>query len=559
MEQQRKVIKTIIVFLLIAIAMGATISSYMEKPLSNFIPHIIGTIFLLIEFMRIQRAADLNLSINAICIFMYCCCLLFCIQNNGLAPGAIIAFYLPACIATSLQSIQRGALWLALIILTHIFLAILPHTPFDFPSPSSAVLEKGIRYSIPVFSGILVLFFFYLASINQTLIKKLEGLNYELENRNEHKKQFLARMSHEVRTPLNGIYGISQLLKISEEEEKEDYLDTLDFSVQNLLHIVNEILDYSKIEKGMIQLEKRAFNLKQLLNQIVNLYTPRCQESGLSLIGDISMDIPEEVYSDSFRLSQILSNLINNAIKFTRKGKITVTATLGEKKGTLIFKVKDTGIGIPQDKLHTIFEEYSQVDSSISRSYGGTGLGLNITKDLVELLGGEINVESTPEKGTQFTLWIPLETVPPTSEKEKFSETLSAQAGSQRPILIVEDNFVNQKIVRKFLLKSGYSNIHIVENGLLALNEVQDKKYDLILMDVNMPEMNGIQATQEIRKLEVEQPVIVALTANALEEEKENCLEAGMNDYLSKPIKINELKNILQKYLKKKGLEFQSH
>ena len=447
--------------------------------------------------------------------------------------------------AISLLSIKEGTIILAITGVCISILMTTPHLPWDFKSPTPERIEFAARVAVPLFTFFLIIFFFYMALINRSLLGKLKSLNHELEQKTEHKQQFLAKMSHEVRTPLNGIYGITQLLQITDDEkEKEDYLQTLSFSTQNLLHIVNEILDYSKIEKGKIELEIREINIKNVLDEIIHLFTPKCQEAGLYIKSEFGPTLPETIQSDSYRLTQIFTNLINNAIKFTQEGGITLHAKVS--KDQLIFSVSDTGIGIPKEKQSSVFQEFNQADSSTSRNFGGTGLGLNITKDLVELFGGQITINSEEGKGSEFQFWIPLQKSKPHVENQE--EALPAQSvtiSSDLCVLVAEDNPINQKVVRKFLEKSNIHNYTVVTDGKKAVHSVQQSHYDLILMDVNMPEMDGLEATRTIRGLNIPQPVIIALTANAFEDEKQKCLQAGMNDFLSKPIGMNDFKRVL--------------
>ena len=520
-----------------------------QLKLSQFIPLVIGLPLLTYAYFKVKNLS-LVANIVAICIFVFG--ISFGLQRNGIAPASYMILFVPSCVASTIVSFRKGLLFFGIAIVISILLACSPLLPFGFKEPPMEAVYFSVRIAVPVFCSILMLFFLYLTRINWSLIYRLREANKDLEERNEHKKQFLAKMSHEVRTPLNGIYGISQLLQTTEDPaEKEDYLHTLDFSTQTLLHVVNEILDYSKIEKGKIELEVREINLTTILNEIVHLYKPKCEEVGIQINLNLQDSVPQKVMTDSFRLTQIFSNLINNAIKFTREGSITLHASC--EGNQLRFAVQDTGIGIPGEKLDEVFKEYGQADKSTSRNYGGTGLGLNITKELVSLFGGNIRVDSEYGKGSTFSFWIPLslpkepqvETVQPTKNEDVVNII-------DTNILIAEDNLVNQKIIRKFLSRLGYKNYKVVPNGKLAVQEIQEKDnfYHVILMDINMPEMDGIEATKKIRALNaVHQPVIIALTASAFAEEMENCIAAGMDNFVSKPVRLNEFKEIMSKYV----------
>ena len=384
-------------------------------------------------------------------------------------------------------------------------------------------------------------------------------LTQEARVANNAKSEFLANMSHEIRTPMNGIVGMLTLALNKEREEKiREYLTIAKTCADNLLNLINDILDISKVEAGKLAIEIIDCNLDEILSAINSSLRPSALEKGIGFDIVLMTDIPEQIKTDPTRLNQCMVNLLGNAIKFTETGGVTVELSLEEMgdKSFVRFDVVDTGIGIPVDQQKSIFDKFMQADSSTTRKHGGTGLGLAITKQLTELLGGDLTLTSEPGKGSTFSLIIPanIDIASATmmnndkwSKKEQkvgHSDEIHNTAGK---ILVVEDDFANQQVILGILEETNFQ-AELAKDGIEAVNKVTSGSYDLIFMDIQMPNMNGYDATKIIRKKGYKMPII-ALTAYAMKGDEQKCLNVGCDAYLSKPVDAEKLFNTVSKFL----------
>jgi len=341
---------------------------------------------------------------------------------------------------------------------------------------------------------------------------------------------------------MNGVLGMAQLLQMTElTEEQRRYVETIQSSGETLLTIINDILDVSKLDAGKVTLAARPVDLRSVVAEVIDLLKPQAQHKGLYLDTEIDNSVPAWIVGDATRLKQVLTNLVGNAVKFTHHGGVQVFGRILPDAAMLECKVVDSGIGIPADKTPRLFQKFSQVDSSINRRYGGTGLGLVITKRLVEGMGGTISVESKQRQGSTFTFCLPVAV----SQAPGEATGPTAAPGplpSELRILLVEDNAVNQMLALGVLQKLG-CRADLAHDGEEAIAMTRASRYDVVLMDMQMPKMDGVSATRAIRAMEnVHQPYIIALTANAMESDRQLCLSAGMNDFLAKPFKTAELR-----------------
>lgn len=387
----------------------------------------------------------------------------------------------------------------------------------------------------------------------QQAIAELIQAREESEQANRAKSDFLAMMSHELRTPMNGVLGMLQLLETTSlNDEQTEYAALATESTEHLLKVINDILDFSRIERGALELEAIPFSLLELLQGSVQVFQHSAQQRGLKLLLENQPGLEQlEMQGDPTRIRQILVNLIGNALKFTEEGQIRVQTRWQQLDDQVLWftcAVRDSGIGIDDERLEHMFDAFQQADTSISRRYGGTGLGLPIARTLAERMGGTLRAESRLGEGSVFTLEIPLPFLA-RSEQAQSSDSQSLSSGDGQAVLLVEDNPVNQTVIEAMLRSLGYQ-VSLVGDGQQAVQNCSQHDYAAILMDCRLPLMDGYEATRQIRqRQQCQQVPIIALTANALQGDREACLEAGMNDYLAKPFKRADLQRILLRWL----------
>lgn len=489
--------------------------------------------------------------------FACCATLIPYITLAGGFPYAFFFWFLIIPLAGGLLGGQRvGLVWsviTAIIVTTytglHLLGIALPVVEMQSP-PAAMVMSQSIALVFMI-SATMMTFQQNQRWAEQQTAQAITLLQQEVQERriaeekaleaNRAKSLFLAMMSHELRTPMNGVLGMAQLLLLEEQSpEHREYTETIQESGTILMELLDGLLDFAKIESGRLVLENRPFELHQAMQSPINLMRGRAVQKGLSLSLELDSKLPTFILGDEIRLRQMVLNLLSNAIKFTRQGEVLLRVTQ-TPAGLLSISVKDTGIGISSDALDHIFEPFHQADSTITRQFGGTGLGLSIVASLAEMMGGTITADSIEDSGSTFTIVIPLQE----EQSQPPQKAAALPSRSHLHVLLVEDNTINQLVASRLLDSLGCKTT-VAGNGLEALEKLKTTPFDLVLMDIQMPVMDGLEATKRIRAQQHLSLPVVGLTASAMHADRQACLHVGMQDVLLKPLQRTALSTILQ-------------
>lgn len=538
----------------------------------NVITLLIGIVYSIFLYVLLQGKASQSMRFRFIFIGLGVFCPVW-FFNGGLAGAIPVYFIFIMGVGMLTLDIKHHKIFgfglTAVIVALYILEKSFPGWIVHYTTPD--IREQDILVTVMiavVIVGLLLSFFkqSYEVERNELIshrkqieesTERLMQAKQEAEAATAAKSKFLANMSHEIRTPLNGIIGTTQLLTIENniKSEQKELFQTLESSCNLLLNIIEDVLDISKIEAEKLTLQEKGFHLRDAVKSVIDITSPRINalSKHLSLSYTIDENVAAYVTGDENRLKQVLVNLVGNAIKFTEQGGIEVEVNAKEIRNEIqliTFIVRDTGIGIKKEDLPKLFQPFSQVDFSSSRKYSGTGLGLSICKKLIEMMSGYINVNSKEGIGSEFSFTIPIKV-----EMELLSKQQPANGFEYIPleILLVEDNLINQLVGLKIFENLGYK-VDVAENGAIAIQKASEKNYDMIFMDIQMPEVDGLEATSQILNNyngHDSSPVIIAMTANAMKEDEDDCLKAGMKDFVSKPFTIEALKATIYKWSSK--------
>ena len=473
--------------------------------------------------------------------------------TGGVGLAAPFALAVVPMLAILLGTLRASLVWTALSLAVPAALAVLHAQDFPFPlQPEHDAMQRRFLVSmagIVVLLCTLSLLFDWLSRAALRDLSRVHGeLNVarvEAQAANRTKTRFLANMSHEIRTPMNGVLNMLDLLRdgrLSEGQRRS--VDIAHRSAQALLHLLNDIVDLAKVEAGALNLEHRPFSLERTVREVIEFFSLSAGGKGIELVFEKAEGAPDGVVGDGFRLRQVLVNLVGNAVKFTPRGSVTVRLA-GEIGGPVVLSVVDTGIGIEAEHLERIFDPFTQADASSTRRHGGTGLGLAISRQLVEQMKGRLTAQSTFGQGSTFTVTLPLERVDQVPEAEQGQSGRETFAGAR--VLIVEDNAINRMVAQKLLARAEIET-EVAVDGRVGVEATMKGDFDLVLMDCQMPEMDGYDATRALRQSGFNRP-IVALTANAMEGDREKCLASGMDDFLTKPLRREALLAALHRWL----------
>ncbi|MFQ3248614.1 MAG: signal transduction histidine kinase/CheY-like chemotaxis protein [Glaciecola sp.] len=468
----------------------------------------------------------------------------FLILTNGIIPATLIS------LATLFPVMLVKGLWRLIAIVTIASSTLL--VPFS-NVPYDTAIWLRLSVSNAIVAAIVLSLVTYLEQALLESLDKSDDLKKALlgeRKASEAQSKFLANMSHEIRTPMNGILGLLDVVLAAElTEQQRSHLKKIKYSGEVLHRILNDILDYSKLSAGKLLIEEVAINIPEIVTASSSFFQAQVQKKGIALTYSIDDKLENSLIGDPTRITQVITNLLDNAVKFTEKGKVNISVDVtkqSESEQSLEFCISDSGVGIPKESLDNIFSAFTQADDSTSRRFGGTGLGLQIAKNLIEQMGGEIWVESTEGEGSKFffTLSLAMSSKLP-SENSKAVDTSKPQYSGR--VLVVEDNYINQVVAQEILLSFGLE-VDLADDGQKCIDALKNTEYDLILMDLHMPNVDGFEACSIIRKTKPDLPV-VALTAAVLKDEVQKALDVGMNSHLAKPIDQDELTKVLSRHL----------